>query len=101
MIPWLALFPLLLTLPAAGGPPPPSLTALAGELGQAVGSPPDGRRGLALLVETRARALQPPVETALADALGRLGYAVTPVHAGAEAETAARAQGQDWLLRVQ
>lgn len=97
----LPLLAALLAAPAAGGPPPPSLTALAGELGQAVGSPPDGRRGLALLVETRARALQPPVETALADALGRLGYAVTPVHAGAEAETAARAQGQDWLLRVQ
>jgi len=98
-LPLLAL--LLTTAPAAGGPPPPALAAVAGELGQAVGAPPDGRRGVSLLVQTRARALAAPVETALADALGRLGYTVTPSQGGGDAEAAARAQGQDWLLRVQ
>ena len=96
-----ALLAALLAAPAAGSPPPPALAALAGDLGQAVGPPADGRRGLALLVETRARALAPPVETALADALARLGYTVTPSRGGPDAETVARADGQDWLLRVQ
>jgi hypothetical protein len=101
MVPLPALLAALLTASAAGGPTPPALAALAGDLGQAVGPPADGRRALALLVETRARSLAAPVETALADALGRLGYTVVPCPGGAEAETAARAQGQDWLLRVQ
>lgn len=101
MVPLPALLGALLAAAAAGGPAPPALAAVAGDLGQAVGPPADGRRGVALLVETRARALAQPVETALADALGRLGYTVVPSQGGAEAEAAARAQGQDWLLRVQ
>ena len=101
MVPLPALLAALLAAPAVLGPPPPALDAVAGDLGQAVGPPADGRRALALLVETRARSLAAPVETALADALGKLGYTVVPIQGGAEAEAAARAQGQDWLLRVQ
>jgi hypothetical protein len=99
--PLVPLLAALLSAPAAGDAPPTALAALAGDLGQAVGPPSDGRRALALLVEARTRGLAPPVETALADALGRLGYTVTPSHGGADAEAAARVQGQDWLLRVQ
>lgn len=98
------MIPLLLaSLLSAPGPaaPPPALAAVAAELSQAIGAPADARRGLALLVEARGRTLAPPVETALADALSRLGYAVVPARGGPEAEGLARAGGQDWLLRVQ
>jgi len=87
--------------PPAGAPPPPALTAVAADLARAVGAPLDDRRGLALRVETRAPALAAPLETALADALARQGYAVAPQRGAADAEAAARAGGQDWLLRVQ
>jgi hypothetical protein len=101
-----ASLPLLVALLAAApgapsAPPPPALAAVAAELSQRVGSPVDGRRGLALRVETRAPALAAPLETALADALARQGYAVTPQRGAADPEAAARAGGQDWLLRVQ
>jgi hypothetical protein len=88
---------LLAATPAA----PPALTAVAGQLGQAVGAPADGRRGLLLKVETRAPALAAPLEAALAETLSRQGYAVTPAGPGADPEAAARQGGQDWLLRVQ
>jgi hypothetical protein len=90
-----------LAAPAPGAPPPPALTAVAADLARGVGPPVDARRGVALRVETRAPALAAPLETALADALSRQGYAVAPLGAGPDAEAAARASGQDWLLRVQ
>jgi len=85
----------------AAGSSPPSLSALAKDLSAAMGPPADGRRGLALRVETRARSLAAPLEAALSDALARMGYSVTPTPAGEDAEAAARRSGQDWLLRVQ
>ena len=91
---------ILLAAPA-GAPPPPALSAVAEGLGQALGPPADGRRGLALLVEARAGPLVAPAEAALSDSLAHLGYSVIPSRGGPEAESAARAAGQDWLLRVQ
>jgi len=88
--------------PAAPAPAtPPSLSQLAESLASALGPPLDGRRDVALAVETRARPLAPPLEAALASALAARGYAVTPLGGGAEPEAAARAGGHDWLLRVQ
>ena len=92
---------LAILLAAPAGAPPPALSSVANDLGQAVGSPGEGRRGLALLVEARARALVSPVEAALSDTLARLGYAVVPSRGGPQAESAARAAGDDWLLHVQ
>lgn len=81
---------------------PPALAGAADALARALGPPPDGRRALSLSVETRARALAAPLEAALEAALARRGYSVTPSRAPAsDAEAAARASGQDWLLRVQ
>ncbi|ACG74634.1 FG-GAP repeat protein [Anaeromyxobacter sp. K] len=95
----------LAALPAhaqAPGAALPALAAAAEALADALGPPPDGRRALALSVETRARALASPLEAALEAALARRGYAVTPARVPAtEAEAAARASGQDWLVRVQ
>jgi hypothetical protein len=88
-------------LAAASPSPPPALSAVAAQLGQAVGPPADGRRGLSLRVEARAPSLVAPLEAALAEALSRQGYAVAPVAPGADPEAAARQAGQDWLLRVQ
>ena len=86
--------------PASGGPPA-SLAAVSDDLARAVGPPAEGRRGLVLAVEARARQLQGPLETTLADALARQGYAVTPARGSGDPEAAARSGGQDWLLRVQ
>jgi hypothetical protein len=96
---------LLLTLalaaaPAAGAAPPPSLLALADALAADAGAPAEGRRALLLHVEARGAGLAAPVETALAAALAARGYDVTPHRGPAEPEGAARAGGQDWLLRV-
>jgi hypothetical protein len=51
-------------------------------------------------VEAPAPALARTLESALEAALAAAGYAVTPHRGTADAETAARAAGQDWLLRV-
>jgi hypothetical protein len=105
LLPFPALLAALLAAPAAAaappGGPPAALLAVSDELARAVGAPADGRRGLVLAVEARARPLQGPLETALAAALARQGYAVAPARGGGDPEAAARAGGQDWLLRVQ
>ncbi len=80
---------------------PPSVGAAAEALAAEIGAPAEGRRELALAVETRAPALARPLEAALERALAEAGYAVTPVRGAADAEAAARAGGQDWLVRVQ
>lgn len=85
-------------LPAA--PPAAALTAVADALATEVGAPAEGRTALLLAVEARSAALRAPLETALAAALAQRGYSVTPHRGGAEPEGAARAAGQDWLLRV-
>jgi hypothetical protein len=90
---------LLAALRAAAGPP--ALGAAAEALASEIGPPAEGRRALALAVETRAPALARPLEAALERALAEAGYAVTPVRGAADAETAARAARQDWLVRVQ
>lgn len=102
-----ALALLLAALPAlaAGatpppGAPPPSLRAAAEALAEDAGLPLEGRRTLRLAVEARAPALAAPVETAVAGALSARGFAVTPHRGRGDAEAAARADGQDWLLRV-
>ncbi len=96
--------------PAAGPPPrdvgprasaaPPAVVAVANALASQVGPPPEGRRAVLLAVEARARSLAPTVETALDAALAARGYAVTPHRGTGDAEAAARATGQEWLLRV-
>ncbi len=102
-----ALVVLLAALPAlaAGATPlpaaaPPSLRAAAEALAEETGLPLEGRRTLRLAVEARAPALAAPVETAIAGALSARGFAVTPHRGRGDAEAAARADGQDWLLRV-
>jgi hypothetical protein len=85
---------------AARAAAPASLQTAADALAREVGPPVEGRRSLLLAVETRAPALRAPLETALDAALSAQGYAVTPQRASGEPEAAARAAGQDWLLRV-
>ncbi|MGC3998132.1 MAG: VCBS repeat-containing protein [Anaeromyxobacter sp.] len=86
--------------PAA--PPPAALADAAGRLAAALGPPAEGRRALALSVETRAPALASPLAAALEAALAQQGYAVTrPPRGQDDPEGAARAAGQDWLLHVQ
>jgi hypothetical protein len=85
--------------PAAAAAPA-ALEAVAGGLAREVGPPAEGRRALLLAVEARTPALAASLETALAGALSAAGYAVTPSRGGGDAETSARASGQDWLLRV-
>ncbi|HET8541839.1 MAG TPA: VCBS repeat-containing protein [Anaeromyxobacter sp.] len=80
--------------------PPPAAVAAAGALAREVGAPPEGRRPLRLAVEAEAPALARIVESALEAALSAEGYAVTPHRGPGDAEAAARAAGQDWLLRV-
>jgi hypothetical protein len=96
------LAPLLATiLAAATAASPPALTAVAERLALEIGPPAEGRRALALVIETRSPALAAPLEAALEAALARTGYAVTRSRGARDAEGAARAAGQDWLLRVQ
>ncbi len=85
---------------AARAAAPAALQAAADALVREVRPPADGRRSLLLVVETRAAALRAPLETALDAALSAQGYAVTPQRGSGEPEAAARAAGQDWLLRV-
>lgn len=80
--------------------PPPAAAAAAGALAREVGPPAEGRRSLRLEVDARAPALRRTVESALDAALSGQGYAVTPHRGTGDAEAAARAAGQDWLLRV-
>jgi hypothetical protein len=87
------------TFPARAAPPPAAVAAAAA-LAKEVGPPPEGRRSLRLAVEAPAPALARTVETALDAALSGLGYAVTPHRGGSDAEAAARAARQEWLLRV-
>jgi hypothetical protein len=87
--------------PARGAPRPSALTSTAEALSEALGPPAEGRRALALAVEARVPSLAAPVEAAVEGALSRRGYAVTPLRGAADPEAAARAGGQDWLLRVQ
>jgi hypothetical protein len=94
MAPLLAL--LLLSLPAA---PPSALDALADAVAAQVGPPAEGRRGLALALAAEPPALAAPLGAALTAALGRAGWAVTPV-SPAGGETPARAAGADWLLSL-
>jgi hypothetical protein len=91
----------LATLPAASGraAAPATLAQLADAVAREVGAPPAGRRSLMLAVEARG-ALGPTIETALSAALAAQGFAVTPRRGAGDAERAARAGGQDWLLRV-
>jgi hypothetical protein len=92
----------LLAAPATrAGTPPPALSTAAEALAASLGPPADGRRALGLAVETRAPALQAPVETALGAALSARGYTVVPLRGALDAESAARTAGHDWLLRVQ
>jgi hypothetical protein len=91
----------LAAAPARGATAPPALSTVADALAKELGPPTDGRRALALAVETRAPALAAPLEAALEAALARRGYAITPAGGQADPERAARAAGQDWLLRVQ
>ncbi|HTN52520.1 MAG TPA: VCBS repeat-containing protein [Anaeromyxobacter sp.] len=82
--------------------PPPALTTVAEALADALGPPAEDRRRLALAVESRAPALAGPLEAALEGALARRGWAVQPARPGdRDPEGAARAAGQDLLLRVQ
>jgi hypothetical protein len=85
----------------AGAPPPPSVLSVAEELAALVGPPTEGRRGLVLALEAPAPALARAAETALAGALAGRGYAVSPLHGEPDPEARARAEGADWLLRVQ
>jgi hypothetical protein len=87
--------------PAAAAPPRAALTSGASALADALGAPVEGRRAIALAVEARVPSLAAPVEAALEGALAERGYVVTVVRGAADAEAAARAGGQDWLLRVQ
>jgi hypothetical protein len=84
----------------ARGAPPPAAVAAAGALASDVGAPPEGRRALRLQVEGPTPSLARTLETALDAALSAKGYAVTPHRGPEEAEAAARAAGEDWLLRV-
>jgi hypothetical protein len=86
---------------ASGAAPVAGLSGVAERVAVGIGPPLEGRRTVALRVETRARALAAPLETALAEALARQGYAVTPLRGEGDAEAAARADGQDWLVRAQ
>jgi hypothetical protein len=89
-----------LLAPAARAAPPPAVVAAARALADEVGPPGEGRRALLLAVESRAPSLAATLETALDAALSSRGYSVTPHRGGGDAEGAARAAGQDWLLRV-
>jgi hypothetical protein len=89
----------LAAIPARAAPPPAAVAA-AGALAREVGPPLEGRRALRLAVEAPTPALARTLETALDAALSARGYAVTPHRGPGDAEAAARAGGQDWLLRV-
>lgn len=89
-----------LVAPAARAAPPPAVVAAARSLADELGPPAEGRRALLLAVESGAPSLAGTLETALDAALSSRGYSVTPHRGAAEAEGAARAAGQDWLLRV-
>jgi hypothetical protein len=95
----LGLLPLLAAAPE-GAASPPALVAVAEALAREIGPPPEGRRAMLLAVGTRAPELALPVETALTAALAGQGYAVTPHREGTDPEEAARAAGQEWLVRV-
>jgi len=86
---------------SAGAPPPPSVLSVAEELADRVGTPTEGRRGLVLVLEAPAPALARAAETALTGALAARGYAVSPLRGEADPEARARAEGADWLLRIQ
>lgn len=91
-----------LAAPASrGAGPPPGVAAAAEALADALGPPAEGRRAVALALETRAPPLAAPLEASLAAALARRGWAVTPLRGAPDPEPAARAAGQDWLLRIQ
>ncbi len=92
---------LLALLLCAAAPPaaPASLDALADAVAAQVGAPAEGRRGLALSLAADPPALSAPLAAALSARLGRAGWAVTPLAAGA-GEPAARATGADWLLSL-
>lgn len=77
-----------------------ALGALAEEAAARLGQPEEGRRGLALALGAEPAALGAPLTAALVAALGRAGWAVSPVPAGPGAEAAARAAGADWLLAL-
>jgi hypothetical protein len=77
----------------------PALAEVARVLADEVGPPAEGRRALALSVAGAGR-LAGPLAAALERALSERGYAVTPERS-ADPEAAARAAGQDWLLRVE
>jgi hypothetical protein len=100
---WLALA-LALTVAAPAGPAAPggrdALGALADGVTSRLGSPEEGRRGLALALTAEPAALAAPLSAALAGALGQAGWAVSPVPPGPGAEAAARAAGADWLLTL-
>src|SRR5689334_17098714 len=85
---------------AADAPAGGTLEGAAAALAAQIGPPPDGRRAVSLDVEP-AGALGGPLEAALEVSLARLGYAVTPRdRAAPDPESAARAAGQDWLVRA-
>src|SRR5690242_19180278 len=87
-------------IPARAAPPPAAVSAAAA-LAREIGPPPEGRRALRLEVAAPA-ALARTLETALDAALSAQGYAVAPHRwqpgRAGDAEAAARAAGQDWLL---
>jgi hypothetical protein len=90
----------LLATIALAAVPPPAISAAADDLVLRLGAPAADRRALALAVEADAPALAQPLETALAGALGRRGWAVAPVRGDPDPEARARQTGADWLLRV-
>jgi len=94
---------LALLLSASPAAPPASsasaLDALADGVAAQLGQPAEGRRGLALVLAAEPAALAAPLGAALASALGRAGWAVTPVAPGG-GELAARSAGADWLLTL-
>jgi hypothetical protein len=97
-------FALVATLLLAAGAPaqaPPAILAVSEDLAARAGPPADGRRALLLVVDAQVPTLARAVETALAGALARRGYAVAPLRGDPDPEARARAEGADWLLRVQ
>jgi hypothetical protein len=106
-LPRLALLAVALAgLPArpaiAAAPPAPALVTLTDALAAELGAPSGDRRSLGLRVDAGvgAEGLRRPLETALAGALARRGWAVAALPLAGDAETEARARGVDWLLRV-
>ena len=99
----LPLLAALLTAPTPGTrtSAPTALAQVALDLADQVGAPVDGRRSLAVVVESRTHPLAAPLETALSQALSRLGYSVVALPSATDAEASTKSGGQDWLLRVQ